>query len=77
MRSHSVNHTTLGRTPLNEWSAETSAWQHTTLTKDTHTCPRRDSKPQTQQRAAAYPRLRPWRPQTCHKTIHWQKTEDI
>jgi hypothetical protein len=29
--------------------AETSTWQHTTLTRDTHPCPRRDSNSQSQQ----------------------------
>ena len=29
--------------------AETSTWQHTTLTTDKHPCPRRDSNPQSQQ----------------------------
>jgi hypothetical protein len=29
--------------------AETSTWQHTILTTDTHPCPRRDSSPQSQQ----------------------------
>jgi len=29
--------------------AGTSTWQHTTLTTDTHPCPRRDSNPQSQQ----------------------------
>jgi hypothetical protein len=29
--------------------AETSTWQHTTLTEDKHPCPRRDSNPQSQQ----------------------------
>jgi hypothetical protein len=28
--------------------AETSTWQHTTLTSDRHPCPRRDSNPQSQ-----------------------------
>jgi hypothetical protein len=28
--------------------AETSTWQHTTLTRERHPCPRRDSKPQSQ-----------------------------
>jgi hypothetical protein len=28
--------------------AETSTWQHTTLTRDRHPCPRRDSNPQSQ-----------------------------
>jgi hypothetical protein len=29
--------------------AETSTWQHVTLTRDRHPCPRRDSNPQSQQ----------------------------
>jgi hypothetical protein len=29
--------------------ADTSMWQHTTLTKDRYPCPRRDSNPQSQQ----------------------------
>ena len=29
--------------------AETTTWQHTTLTRDRHPCPRRDSNPQSQQ----------------------------
>ena len=29
--------------------AETSTWQHTTLTRDRQSCPRRDSNPQSQQ----------------------------
>jgi hypothetical protein len=55
-----LRHTTLGRTPLDEWSAhaETSTWQHTTLTTDIHACAgirtRHPSK-----RAAADRRLRP------------------
>jgi len=32
--------------------AETSTWQHTTLTTERHPCPRRDSKPQPQQASA-------------------------
>jgi hypothetical protein len=28
--------------------AETSTWHHTTLTRDRHPCPRRDSNPQSQ-----------------------------
>ena len=46
-----LRHTTLGRTPLGEWSpdAGTSTWQHTTLTTDKHPYPRRDSNPQSQQ----------------------------
>jgi hypothetical protein len=46
-----LRHITLGRTALDEWSARrrTSTWQHTTLTRDRHPCPRRDSNPQSQQ----------------------------
>ena len=35
--------------------AETSTWQHTTLTTDKHPCPRRDSKPQSQQASGRRP----------------------
>jgi hypothetical protein len=53
-------HTTLGRTPLGEWPsdkpvAETSTWQHTTLTRDRHPCPRPDSNPQSQQASGRRP----------------------
>jgi len=46
-----LRHAALGRTPLEKWSAdtETSTWQHTTLTRDRHLCPRRDSNPWSQQ----------------------------
>jgi len=39
--------------------AETSTWQHTTLTTDRHPCHWRDSNPQPSRRAAEDPRLRP------------------
>jgi hypothetical protein len=39
--------------------AETSTWQHTTLTRDRHPCPRRDSNPQTEKQAATEPHFRP------------------
>jgi len=42
-----LRHTTLGRTPLDEWSAR--RWQHTTLTIDKHACLRRFSNPESQQ----------------------------
>ena len=47
----SLRLTTFGRTPLDECQpdAETSTWQHTTLTRDTHPCLWRDSNPQSQQ----------------------------
>ena len=34
---------------------ETSTWQHTTLTRDKHPCPRRDSYPQSQQASGRRP----------------------
>ena len=38
---HTQRRSTVGRTPLDEWSAlaETSTWQHTTLTTDKYPCP--------------------------------------
>jgi hypothetical protein len=35
--------------------AETSTWQHTTLSRDRHPCPRRDSNPQSQQASGRRP----------------------
>ena len=35
--------------------AETSTWQHTTLTTDRHPCPRRDSNPQSQHASGRRP----------------------
>ena len=58
-RSHSVTPHSVGLLWTSDQpAAETSTWQHTTLTTDRHPCPRRDSNPQSQ-RAAADPRLRP------------------
>jgi len=37
--------------------AESSNWQHTTPTRDRHPCPRRDSKPQSQQASCRGPTL--------------------
>jgi hypothetical protein len=37
--------------------AETSTWQHTTLTRDRHPCLRRDSNPQSQQASGRRPTL--------------------
>jgi hypothetical protein len=34
---------------------ETSTWQHTTLTRDRHPCPRRESNPQSQQASGRRP----------------------
>ena len=39
--------------------AETSTWQHTTLTTDKHPCPGWDSNPRSQQASAVDLRLRP------------------
>ena len=47
-----TRHSTVGRIPLwtsNQSVAETSTWQHTTITSDNHPCPRWDSKPRSQQ----------------------------
>jgi hypothetical protein len=47
---HTQRRTTVSRTPLDEWSARRSDfWQHTTLITQRHSCPRRDSNPQSQQ----------------------------
>ena len=48
---HIKRRSTVGRTPLDEWSARRRdpTWQHTTLTTDKHPCPRWDSKPQSLQ----------------------------
>jgi hypothetical protein len=42
--------------------AETTSWQHTTLTRDRQPCPRQDSNPQCQQAKGHRPRVRP----LCH-----------
>ena len=50
--------TTVGRTPLGEWSArrrDLYTWQHTTLTTDKHPCPRWDSNPRSQQASGRRP----------------------
>jgi len=49
-RSHSFRHVTFTRFPV--WTsdrtvAETSTWQHTTLTRKRCPCPQWDSKPQS------------------------------
>jgi hypothetical protein len=45
-----LRHTTIGKTPLDEWSARHRDLHLTTHnTRDKHSCPRRDSKPQFQQ----------------------------
>jgi len=67
--THSYTHThtpqSLGILRTNgQPDAETSTWQHTTLTRDRQPCPRRDSNPQSQRkRATADPHCRP----CCHR----------
>ena len=49
---HTQQHTTVGRTPLDEWSAcrrDPYLTTHATLTTDKHPCPRWDLNPQSQQ----------------------------
>jgi hypothetical protein len=51
-QSHSIRHTTFGRTPLDEWSAQRRDLYLTNRqhpARDRHTSPRRDSNPQSQQ----------------------------
>jgi len=51
-----IRRTTLGRTPLNVWSAcDRELWQHITLTRDRHPCPRRESNQQSQQARGCRP----------------------
>jgi hypothetical protein len=46
---HTQRRVTVGRTPLDEWSARRrDLWQHTTHTTDKHPCPWRDSNPRSQ-----------------------------
>jgi hypothetical protein len=50
-RDHTQGRTTVGRTPLDEWSArrrDLNLTTHATLTTDKHPCPRRDSNTQYQ-----------------------------
>ena len=52
LHEHTQGHTTVGRIPLDEWSArrrDLYLTTHTTLTSDKHPCHRRDSKPQSQE----------------------------
>jgi len=47
--------TTLGRTPLDEWSAHRRDFYLTTHTRDRHQCPQQDSNPQSQQASGNRP----------------------
>jgi len=60
-----LRHTTLGRAPLDEWSAhckEIFLTTRTTLTTDRHPYRRRDSKPQSQQASGRRPTPQTARP---------------
>jgi hypothetical protein len=46
---HTQRHTTLSRTPLDEWSSRRRDLYLSTLTTDKHPCPLRDPNPQSQQ----------------------------
>ena len=63
-RLHSVIHThSVGLLWTSDQpDAETSAWQHTTFTRERHLCPRRDSNPQSQQAGCRRPTLLTARP---------------
>ena len=55
---HTQRRTTVGRTPLDEWSArrrDLYLTTHKTLTTDKHPCPRWDSNPQSQQASGRRP----------------------
>ena len=55
---HTQRRTTVGRTPLGEWSArrrETSTRQHTKLTTDKYPCSRWDSNPRSQEASGLWP----------------------
>ena len=55
-RSYSDTHTSVGRTPLDEWSTRRrDLWQHTTLTRYKHPCPQWDSNPQSHQASGFNP----------------------
>ena len=52
---HTQRRITVGRTPLDEWSARRRDLYLTTLTTDEHPCPRWDSNPQSQQASGRRP----------------------
>jgi len=56
---HTQRHTTVGKTPLDKWSARRRDLypQHTTLTRDRHPFPRWDSNPRSQQTSGCRPTL--------------------
>jgi len=55
---HTQRHTTVGMSPLDEWSArgrDLYLTTHTKLTTDSHSCPIWDSNPQSQQESSRRP----------------------
>jgi len=61
---HTQRRTTVGRTPLDEWSARRrDLWQHTTLTTDKHPWPRWDSKSRSQHTVLYYNTI------LCYNTV--------
>jgi len=71
--THAHTHT-VGFIRLRDWTvAEISTWQHTTLTRDRHHCPRRNSSPQSQQASSLRPKLQTARPEEST----WLESRDI
>ena len=67
---HTQWHTTVGRTPLDKWSAHCRDLYLTTHnTYNKHPCPWQDSNPQFQQRSAVDTRLRP--------LGHWDRLNEV
>ena len=66
-RSHSDTPHSVGLLwASNRPDAEISTWQHTTLTTDSHPCPRQDSNPQSQQASDRRPTPRTaWSPKSA------------
>jgi len=50
-----LRRTTLGKTPLDEWSARRTDLYLSTLTRNRHPCPQRDSNPESQQTCSRRP----------------------
>ena len=76
-RDHTQGRTTVGRTPLDEWSARRRALYlttHTTLTTENNRCPRRDSNQQSQQAIGRRP-LGHWDQQFCSLNI-WKRNKE-
>ena len=71
-----LSHSTLSRTPLDEWSARRRDLYITTHnTHSKHPCPRRDSNPQSQQATSRRPTPYTARPLGGFLVISWPKTK--